>query len=329
MFRYLPGVTAILALLATPAFADDWQAAKLRGIVLQLVDNQWQPLQRGDIVSDTRVIRTTVSGHAEFTRGGETIDLEPNTQIQIFDKAHHQKPFTTVVQQFGTVSVEAQVQNVQHFAVETPYLAAVVKGTRFVVTANKTGGSVAVNRGHVAVTDKLSKTHTLLGVGQSAVIDKAATGGALVVQGVGQLPEVLTGSNQPVTVETSNNSGGIGLKLGHSKGDDGIDVHVGGNDGVSLKVSGNNGVSVNAGGLKIGLGNGNSGNGNSGNGNSGNGNSGNGNSGNGNSGNGNSGNGNSGNGNSGNGNSGNGNSGGGGNGGGLVNVQVGGIHLKL
>ena len=285
MFRHLAGAAvALVSLLAVPAFADDWQAVKLRGIVLQLVNNQWQPLQRGDIVPDTRVIRTTVSGHAEFTRGGETIDLEPNTQIQIFDKAHHQKPYTTIVQQFGTVSVEAQVQNVQHFAVDTPFLAAVVKGTRFVVTGGQTGGSVKVNRGHVEVTDKLNKTHVLLSVGQSAIIDKLKTGGTLLVQGNGALPPVLDSRGREVSGDTSDSGGldlgiagnlarlqvgggnglanvGLGnglanVSLGGSGGLANVNVggnvanfSVGGSNGVAnVNVGGNNGVNANVGG---------------------------------------------------------------------------------
>ena len=262
MFRQFAGAAVLFSLLAVPALADDWQAVKLRGVVLQLVNNQWQPLQRGDIVPDTRVIRTTVSGHAEFTRGGETIDLEPNTQIQIFDKAHHEKPYTTIVQQFGTVSVEAQVQNVQHFAVDTPFLAAVVKGTRFVVSSGKTGGSVKVNRGHVEVTDKLNKTHVLLSVGQSAVIDKLKTAGSLVVEGAGALPPVLDSRGRPVSGDTALDLGIAGnlarLQVGGnslanvSLGNGLANVQVGGSNGLvnadvggdlaSASVGGSNGL---------------------------------------------------------------------------------------
>jgi hypothetical protein len=111
------------------------------------------------------------------------------------------------------VSVEAEVQNVQHFAVDTPFLAAVVKGTRFVVTTDMTGGEVRVNRGHVAVTDKLNKTHVLLGVGQSALIDTVKTGGALLVQGKGDLPPVLDSRNRPVGGGTTTSDAGDTLDL--------------------------------------------------------------------------------------------------------------------
>jgi ferric-dicitrate binding protein FerR (iron transport regulator) len=62
-----------------------------------------------------------------------------------------------VTEFFGSVSVEAQVENVQHFEVRTALLAAVVKGTTFTVVADKTRASVSVQRGHVAVTDAKGK----------------------------------------------------------------------------------------------------------------------------------------------------------------------------
>jgi len=104
---FLPA--ALLVISTLTASADDWTAAKLRGRVLQLVDQQWQPLQRGDTVPDSRVIRTMGGAQVQLTRGGETVDVESNTQIQIFDKPTSGKPYTTVKQYFGTIAVEAEV----------------------------------------------------------------------------------------------------------------------------------------------------------------------------------------------------------------------------
>lgn len=78
-------VAASIALSATWALADDWTAVQPRRQVLQLVDNQWQPLARGMVVPDNRVIRTSSFGHVTCTRGQEAVDLGPNTQIQIHD----------------------------------------------------------------------------------------------------------------------------------------------------------------------------------------------------------------------------------------------------
>jgi hypothetical protein len=178
---------AILALTAAPALADDWNVTRLRGDVLQLVDGSWQPLTRGGVVPDDRVLRTMPNGRLSLVRGEETIELGPNTQIRIFDE-HGNKPFTTVHQHFGTVSIEAEVQNVQHFAVETAYLAAVVKGTRFTVRAGKSGSDVSVERGHVAVEDSIDHSTTLIAAGQQAKVRKGAS---MKVSGKGKLPVIV------------------------------------------------------------------------------------------------------------------------------------------
>jgi hypothetical protein len=252
-------LTAALLLAPVLALADDWSTERLRGRVLQLVDGDWQPLTRGMVVPDSRLVRTLATGHVTFVRGEETVELGPNTQIQIFDKAGR-KPFTTVKQDFGTVSVEAQIENVQHFAVDTPFLAAVVKGTRFIVTSNETGSSVRVRRGHVVVEDKFDKSHVLLSVGQSALVDLLKTGGDLMVGGFGILPKVeggplpkaissLSSVDEPsgglltLGIGDEDNTGGLlDLGIGGSTGGGGlIDLGIGGGSLVGLSVGGGSG----------------------------------------------------------------------------------------
>ena len=170
----------------TVAFADDWVAVKLRGQVLQLVDGDWQPLERGDVVADDRVLRTLRSGRVELQRDGEVISLGPETQVQIHDKTG--KRFTTVQQYFGEVGIEAEARNVQHFAVQTPFMAAVVKGTRFVVRSGKDWSDVEVQRGRVAVESEVTHSTTVVSAGQSAT---ATTTAELQVAGKGDLPPVI------------------------------------------------------------------------------------------------------------------------------------------
>jgi hypothetical protein len=170
---------AVLAITAGTAFADDWTVTRLRGTVEQMIDGQWQPLERGSVVPDTRKIFTRSNGHATLVRGNEAIELGPNTQIEIHDQGGR-KPFTTILQYAGVLTVEAEVRNVQHFAVRTAYLAAVVKGTRFTVTARSNGGSVEVERGQVSVENEQNDEAVLIVAGQKA---KVAKGGGLTVSG--------------------------------------------------------------------------------------------------------------------------------------------------
>jgi uncharacterized membrane protein YgcG len=311
-------LAAFLTCATSAALADDWVAIKLRGGVLQLVEGDWEPLERGAVVSDDRPIRTMQNGRVTFKRDAETIEVGPQSAIQIADRSGHR--YTTVTQHFGKVTVEAEVQNVEHFSVKTPHLAAVVKGTKFVVVSGKSSAEVTVARGHVAVEDQHNHQTVTVSAGQSAATE---VGQPMEVAGRGELPAVLDAKGEPVD-EVAAAATAAGAEAAAADANDSDQGQASSAKGAGNGNSGN--------------GNGNSG-GNSGSGNSGNGNSGNGNSGNGNSNSssnsGNSGGGNSngnggGNGNSGSGNSGNGNGNGGGNGNGngndgVVSTVVGGV----
>ncbi|MCB1518835.1 MAG: FecR domain-containing protein, partial [Hyphomicrobiaceae bacterium] len=171
----------LAALVPGLAWADEWVADQLRGNVLVFSSGDWVQLERGDIVDDDRYIRTMGSGRVTFMRGNEVIEMAGNTQMRIKDSNGRQ--FTTVLQDFGTVSIEAEVQNVQHFAVETPFLAAVVKGTRFTVSVGNDNASVKVDRGLVEVQDHMHGMKTFVPAGQRAKVQQNR---AMQISGSGQ-----------------------------------------------------------------------------------------------------------------------------------------------
>lgn len=253
MRKFVSRLLCIIAVCGVPGvvFADDWVAQKLRGTVLVLVDGTWIKLERGGIVPDDRVIRT-LGGRITLTRGAETIELGPNTQIQIFDE-EGRKPFTRVKEYFGRVAVEAEVRQVQHFAVQTPHLVAVVKGTRFVVISDETSSEVSVKRGSVAVQSAETQTNVVLSVGQSA---EAGLDMALEVSGKGQLPDVLDANGKPVQPGAAADGASESSNAGGNSGNGGGNSGNGGNAG-----GGGGGNSGNGGGGNSGNGGGNSGNG--------------------------------------------------------------------
>lgn len=189
-------VLALLASLITPALADEWTAQKLRGTVLELVDGAWQKIERGAVVPDTHVVRTLGNARVVFRRGTETVELGPDTQVVFY--LRERDKFTTVQQYFGEVTVEADVEKVKHFAVQTPHLAAVVKGTIFTVRSDEKGASVEVTRGAVAVVSKEDNSSVTVRAGQET---HTSTDGTLEVSGEGTLPVVVDQSGDPV-VET-------------------------------------------------------------------------------------------------------------------------------
>ena len=167
--RVLSTVVTVATLLGSaPALADDWVADKLHGGVFVHFHGAWVALKRGDIVSDSAVIRTGSDGAVRFTRDQETIDLAAETQIQIFDRTGQR--YTVVLEAQGAVNVEANVENVKHFEVRTPYVAAVVKGTIFSVMTTSKGSLVETFRGRVAVTSARTAQRVDVPAGHMAAV---------------------------------------------------------------------------------------------------------------------------------------------------------------
>ena len=140
--------TSFFLALALPAAADDWVANRLRGTVEHLVHGQWVALSRGDAVLDGHQVRTGADGRVDLIRGAEVIALEPGTRIELHEG---QGNVTSVEMESGTLTADVERRNVQHFSVQTDYLAAIVKGTRFQVSVSGGGAQVSVDRGTVQV----------------------------------------------------------------------------------------------------------------------------------------------------------------------------------
>ena len=148
---------AAFILSTTPAaFAGDgepWFVSKSSGEVWVTTQGAAQvslgsedPLKPGDTV------RTGPTGRVRLTRGAETIMIAPNSEIALPTEAKDGMA-TTILQRAGSILLEVEKRDVKHFEVETPYLAAVVKGTQFSVTIAGRSTKVEVSRGQVEVSD--------------------------------------------------------------------------------------------------------------------------------------------------------------------------------
>ncbi|MHA1547042.1 MAG: FecR domain-containing protein, partial [Alphaproteobacteria bacterium] len=112
-------------------------------------------------------IVTGANSRVMLTRNKETMLIGPGSVVSL-PRSTGSGSKTTVLQQAGTVLLDVEKRNVKHFAVETPYLAAVVKGTRFSVTVTSKGAKVTVYRGLVEVAEFGRGEVALVRPGQSA-----------------------------------------------------------------------------------------------------------------------------------------------------------------
>lgn len=239
-------MTAV-ALSTVAALADDWVVTKARGTLLQMIEGQWQPLARGDVVPDDRAVKTLGDARAELVRGKETLELGPNTQVQIHDKGGS-RPFTTVQEYYGDVGVDAEVRNVRHFAVQTPFIAAVVKGTHFEVVSGAHGSTVSVQRGHVWVGQLGTNRAVTIAAGQQASAGPQAD---LAVSATGEADAASPAGARSLSVgvagvaSASAGSGGVSV---NALGPSGVSVQAGGGEGLGVQVGGSGGITVQAGG---------------------------------------------------------------------------------
>ena len=99
-------------------------------------DVQQASLKSDDVLKPGDTIRTGRNGRVLLMRGEETILIAPNSVVGL-PAEKKEGLSTTIMQKAGSILLEVEKKNVKHFEVETPYLAAVVKGTQFRVTVKR------------------------------------------------------------------------------------------------------------------------------------------------------------------------------------------------
>ena len=194
-------------ILGTASFAsaaDDgvWSVSKSSGEVW-LAANGAQPVsltqERRSRPGDT--IRTGRNGRVLLVRGEESILISPNSVVGL-PAEKKEGLSTTIIQQAGSILLEVEKRNVKHFEVETPYLAAVVKGTQFSVTVNAGSTKVGVLRGQVEVSDFKSGQIAQVMPGQAATSFEHGKPG-LSLSGAGTFNPIEHGKPRASTIERS------------------------------------------------------------------------------------------------------------------------------
>lgn len=187
IYRFL--ITALI-LLTTTAFAtaEDWRVVKATDQAKYTVDRtNWLDLRAGDVLPNRAWVSTGPRGRVQLARDVESITFQPNTLASITGYGGFLSPQTQIVQQVGALDLEIEKRSQPHTTVQTPYLAAVVKGTIFHVTVGKTKASVSVDRGLVQVASFASGQLSNVGPRQSATVDSKA---GMTVKGQLSKPDI-------------------------------------------------------------------------------------------------------------------------------------------
>lgn len=177
MYRFL----LVTALMLGLGFATSAQAG---------TDEAWRIVQSaGDVrvsteadaamVVDPRtelpegaIVTTGKNGRAVIRRGQEQVILQPLTRLVL---TRATPGATNILQSAGTALYRIGKKKTPHFQVDTPYLAALVKGTAFTVTVNRTRADVMVTEGAVEVSSREGSAVSLLKTGMTASVSRAET----------------------------------------------------------------------------------------------------------------------------------------------------------
>lgn len=175
-----------------------WTVEKSSGDVwVSTGDAQPVSLRDQSTVKPGDTIRTGQNGMLLLKRGEESMLLSANAVVEI-PASNRDGMSTTIFERSGSVLLEVEKQKVNHFEVVTPYLAAVVKGTRFRVSAEGGSSSVEVLRGQVQVSDFPTGDKVLLLPGQTAETHNASKGLTLSGSGLFNPVEAGTPGASPV-----------------------------------------------------------------------------------------------------------------------------------
>jgi FecR-like protein len=229
--RKLLAILSAAALMALPvatlqSASWGWLVQKTTGsAVYQSAQLRMTPLRKGVILNRGATVRTGTNGKVLLVRDAESVFIGPHSIAAI---AAHPTPGmrTTVLLQKGKLDLSVNTKSRPHFSIETPYLVAIVKGTKFQVTSFASRSEVTVKEGRVRVKALASGKYADLDPGQKAVVDRS---GNLTLSGKGKLASHKLGVRQstaasvqkggtPSTSASNQATGGIGVSAGASTG---------------------------------------------------------------------------------------------------------------
>ena len=172
--RILLLVVALAGSSSVMAQDGNWMVTKVnQPAQLSGAGEAWETLAPGMAIADGSWVRTGERGMLLLERDGESILFKPGTLAAI-SSGMDGRPGTTVKQRSGALLLDIITRDAPHTQVQTPYLAAVVKGTRFEVRVSKLDAELEVQRGTVEVTHIVRGERIDVTAGQNARVGNGA-----------------------------------------------------------------------------------------------------------------------------------------------------------
>lgn len=153
LYCLLPLLAVSTAAQAQPQ--GQWRVSEVSGDVRIADGPRNRAATRGALLSSGSVIASGPRSRAVLVRGRQYLVVSPNSRLRVGGSgggtAGAAQSMIQMAVEFGGALFKVDRRETPHFGVQTPYLAAVVRGTTFNVTVTPTGASVEVTEGAVQV----------------------------------------------------------------------------------------------------------------------------------------------------------------------------------
>lgn len=145
-------------------------------------DGEWEHLFEGQIVSAGSEVEAGENSQITMVRGDDSITFSPGSRAAVpTDTGDASGP--SLLQRLGTLLFRMETRESRDFTVQTPVLAAAIKGTIFTVTVDGDRSMVHVAEGMVEVTSLSNGEFEMVDPGETATVMAGMIGGPTVVDG--------------------------------------------------------------------------------------------------------------------------------------------------
>ena len=168
---------------AAAAPGEPWRATAVEGeATVRRGEGPPAAVAEGRVLEPGDGLATGAAGRVVLSRGASTITVGPNGRMEI-PTGGDDGVRTRIVQAMGSLLFKVEKRASRHFEVETPYLAAVVKGTTFTVSVEGETSAVHVVEGAVEVKALATGQVGLVKPGYTAVVSRRGGRGLSIIGG--------------------------------------------------------------------------------------------------------------------------------------------------
>ncbi len=196
-------ILTILFWLAASAIAGEWTVSRVTGPAVYTMDGKtWGKVKLGLNLPNAAWVNTGPQGKVQLKRGNDTIYIGSYSLVSAYKKSVQR---TQVRQDFGTVTIDVQKRNYDHMGVETPFMAAIVKGTKFTVSSSRIDSRLSVSRGQVEVSDRRSGATSDVNSGESVTLDQRPSTAIAVESTLGSRIQARLGKKEKAKKQNTKN----------------------------------------------------------------------------------------------------------------------------